>query len=188
MPNINISTALYNKLKGLAEPFVDTPESVMERCVDFYASSRGKAAQAVDTADTGDQSVMMFPEDGAPDLTFSRPISIDLGGVKFEKKDLYWNTLLYEVVRVASRKFRTADDLRRSILVNFVDGEGPAEKGYRYIEEAGLSVQGQDANAAWRAAIHLIKTANMTVDVVFRWENKEGVAHPGKTGQMKYRL
>ena len=186
MPTLSISTALFNKLKGLAEPFTDTPETVIERCVDFYASSRGSVSQQ--NVEPADQSVMAFPEDGAPDLTFSRPISIDLGGIKFEKKDLYWNTLLYEVVRVAAKKMRTADDLRRSILVNFVDGEGQADKGYRYIPEAGLSVQGQDANTAWRATIHLIKLANMSVDVMFRWEDKEKAAYPGKTGQMKYKL
>jgi len=186
MPTLNISTPLYNKLKGLAEPFTDTPESVIERCVDFYVSSHGSVPHK--TSENSDQSVMAFPEDGPPDLTFSRPISIDLGGTKFEKKDLYWNTLLLEVVRVAAKKMRTADDLRRSILVNFVDGEGQTEKGYRYISEAGISVQGQDANAAWRAAIHLIKVANMSVDVIFRWEDKEKAAYPGKTGQMKYAL
>jgi len=186
MPNINISTSLYNKLKGIAEPFTDTPESVMERCVDFYVSSHGAASPTDGGADN--QSAMAFPWDGAPDLTFTRPISIDLGGTKFERKDLYWNTLMYEVVRIAARKFDTAEKLRLAILVNFVDGEGPPEKGYRFIPEAGLSVQGQDANAAWRAAIHLIKAANMTVDVTFRWENKEGAAYPGRTGQMKYAL
>jgi len=186
MPTLNISTPLYNKLKGLAEPFTDTPETVIERCVDFYVSSHGSVPH--ETSENSNQSVMAFPEDGAPDLTFSRPISIDLGGAKFEKKDLYWNTLLYEVVRVAAKKMRTADDLRRSILVNFVDGEGQTEKGYRYIPEAGLSIQGQDANAAWRAAIHLIKVANMSVDVIFRWEDKEKAAYPGKSGQMKYAL
>ena len=66
--------------------------------------------------------------------------------------------------------------------MNFVDGEGQIDKGYRYIPEAGLSVQGQDANAAWRAAIHLIKAANMSVDVLFRWEDKEKAAYAGKVG------
>ena len=55
---------------------------------------------------------------------------------------------------------------------------------------AWLRVRCNSANTyrAARAPIHLIKVANMSVDVMFRWEDKEKAAYPGKTGQMKYAL
>ena len=59
MPQISISQALYEKIKGLAEPFVDTPESVVERCVDFYASSDG-AAKAGAGATTGGEADLVL--------------------------------------------------------------------------------------------------------------------------------
>ena len=59
MPTLNISTPLYNKLKGLAEPFTDTPETVIERCVDFYVSSRGSAPPR--GSENHEQSVTRVP-------------------------------------------------------------------------------------------------------------------------------
>ena len=77
MPQISISQPLYDKIKGLAEPFVDTPESVITRCVDFYASSYG-ATKGVwrGTPEPGDP-VMTFSGDTPPDLTFTRILSVN---------------------------------------------------------------------------------------------------------------
>ena len=84
-----------------------------------------------------------FPADGAPDLTFTRPTAIKLDGKDYEKKDLYWNNLLFDVVARAAQKLPT-DQLKKIILVNYVDGKGAQDKGYRFIEDAKLSVQGQE--------------------------------------------
>ena len=118
--------------------------------------------------------------------TFTRPLSIKLDGKAYEKKDLYWNALLFDVVAKAATKLKSKDKLKQVILVNYLDGEGPHEKGYRFIQDAGLSVQGQDSNAAWKATIHILKAIGMNIDVVFMWESKDKAAYPGKTGRMIY--
>lgn len=179
VPQITISNSLYEKLKSLAVPFEDTQESVIARCVDFYASSHGKATKS----QAGDSGPMAFPADGPPDLTFTRPTAIKLDGVTYEKKDLYWNNLLFDVVARASKKV-SLDQLKKIILVNYVDGKGEQEKGYRFIETAKISVQGQDSNAAWKAAFHIIKAVGMNIDVSFAWDNKDKAAYPGKSGRM----
>jgi hypothetical protein len=179
VPQITISNSLYEKLKSLAIPFEDTQESVIARCVDFYASSHGKTP----TSQPADSGVMSFPADGPPDLTFTRPTAITLDGVSYEKKDLYWNNLLFDVVARAAKKLPT-DQLKKIILVNYADGKGAQDKGYRFIEDAKLSVQGQDSNAAWKAAFHIIKAVGMKIDVSFAWENKDKAAYPGKSGRM----
>ena len=183
MPNINVSTSLYDKLKGLADPFSDTPESVITRCVEFYISNKAGHKPAPAPA-AEDGSPLPFPADGAPDLRFTRPLAITLDGDKFEKQELYWNPLLFEMVRRAAKKL-PADKLNQSILVNHTPGK-VEEGGYHYIEEADLSVQGQAANAAWKAIMHLAQAAGMKVDVTFLWETKDKAAHPGKTARMVY--
>lgn len=183
MPHIPISESLFAKIKGLAEPFVDTPESVIGKCVDFYISKNsGEFQPAAAVAEVGP---IKFPADAAPDLTFTRPIAITLDGKKFEKSSLYWNALLFELVKRASAKL-SPDKLRQAILVNFVENEGSQDTGYRFIPEAKLSVQGQASNAAWKAILHLVRASGMNLDVVFLWENKDKAAHPGKTGQMTF--
>ena len=72
------------------------------------------------------------------------------------------------------------------LLCNFLDGEADATQGYRFIKEAGLSVQGQAANPAWKTIYHLVRTLGLSLDVVFIWEDKARAAFPGKTGRMRF--
>ena len=184
VPQISISQPLYDKIKGLAEPFVDTPESVITRCVDFYASSYGATkGVSIATQSRGDP-VMTFSGDTPPDLTFTRILSVKFDGAFLNKSSLYWNTLMYDVVARAANKLKSPEKLKQLILVNYVDGEGDAKSGYRFIPPAGLSVQGQDANAAWKTIFHLVEALGFTIDVLFMWENKDKALHPGKRGQM----
>jgi hypothetical protein len=44
-------------------------------------------------------------------------------------------------VAKAAKKLKP-DELRKHLALNYVEGEGQFEKGYRFIKEAGLSVQG----------------------------------------------
>jgi hypothetical protein len=171
------------QLKSVAEPFVDTPESVIQRAVEFYVSNRQAGVGSATTSSTAD-GPMNFPGDAAPDLTFSRPVLIKIDDVEFEKRDLYWNTLLMRLVAIAGKKL-PLDELKRHLLVNYVMGEGDSTKGFRYVPEAKLSVQAQDANAAWRAAFHLVRALHLSIDVRFVWENKDKAAFPGRTGRIQ---
>lgn len=188
MPQINVSQTLFAKLQSIAVPFEDTPESVVQKCVEFYLSNavgHKPLTKASDTLPSTDSKYRMFHPDAPPDLTFTRPMSIELDGVNFDKGSLYWNPLLFELVRIAGGKVK-GDQLKEMLLSNYVDGEATAQQGYRFIKEAGLSVQGQAANPAWKAIYHLVKTLGLTLDVVFMWEDKPKAAFPGKTARMRY--
>jgi hypothetical protein len=182
MPTVSISDSLYAKLKLLAVPFEDTVETVITRCVDFYAA---KGGLSLSESTTQADQTRNFPGDNPPDLTFSRPVAIRLDGTAFEKKDLYWNNLMFEVIRRAAKKIPT-EKLKQIIVVNHVDGVGALDKGYRFIPDAKLSVQGQDSNAAWKAAFYVVKATGMDLEVSFSWENKEKAAYPGATGRMAH--
>jgi hypothetical protein len=58
------------------------------------------------------------------------------------------------------------------------------DMGYRFIDAAGVSVQGQDANGAWKATAHIAKTLHMPVKVLFMWYDNEKAANPGQTGKL----
>lgn len=189
MPQINVSQSLFTQLQAIAEPFVDTPETVIQKCVEFYLSNATghkampKAAEATPSSEAG---YMTFHPDAPPDLTFTRPMSIELEGKSFDKGSLYWNPLLFELVRRAGLKGVKGDQLKQMLLCNYADGEADANQGWRYIKEAGLSVQGQAANPAWKTIYHLVKALGMPLDVVFMWEDKPKAAHPGKTAKMRF--
>lgn len=188
MPQINVSQSLFAQLQSIAVPFEDTPESVVQKCVEFYLSNATLHKPLTKTPDTPpppDGGYMTVHPDAPPDLTFTRPMSIELEGKTFDKGSLYWNPLLFELVRTAGAKVN-GDQLKQMLLCNFVDGPANAQHGYRYIKEAGLSVQGQAANPAWKTIYHLVKTLGLTLDVVFMWEDKPKAAFPGKTARMRY--
>jgi hypothetical protein len=183
MPQINVSSNIFDQLKELAEPFVDTPETVISRLIDHYHKSNGDSKPS--KTKSGDMNHSMhYPAEAPPELKFTRVLSITLDGQKLGKQVLYWNALLYEVVKRASQKL-PADKLRQAIVVNFVEGE-KSDNGYRHIPEAGISIQGQDSNYAWKATAQLIKASGMNVHLVFQWEEKDQAAHPGQTAHMIY--
>jgi hypothetical protein len=187
-PQINISQPLFLKLQEMAEPFVDTPETVISKAVDFYLSNNkvGYKATAIPQAAPVDAGVMVFQPDAPPDLSFTRPVSIILEGVKFDKPMLYWNPLLFEIVRLAATRLKDTDRLKQMLLCNYADGQSGEENGYRFIPEAKVSVQGQAANPCWKSISHIVKQLGLKLDVTFVWEDKPKAAHPTKTARMTF--
>jgi hypothetical protein len=179
-----LSDALEKKMQTVAIPLKDTYVTVIERAVDALIEKvhgPQPSAQPVIAEPSGSA---VYAADAAPSLTFTKPSEITLDGKPLPKQALYWNPLLFKVVSLAATKLNPLQ-LRQALLVNYVEGKNE-NSGFRYISEAGLSVQGADANDAWKATIHLVKAAGLKIDVVFRWETKEGAAKPGEFGRMTY--
>jgi hypothetical protein len=187
-PQISISQSLFLKLQELAEPFVDTPESVISKIAEFYQYHHKEGYKPNKNAQSApiDAGVMVFQPDAPPDLSFTRPVSIELEGVKFDKAKLYWNPLLFEIIRLAGIKLKDTDKLKQLLLCNYADGQTGEDTGYRFIPEADLSVQGGAANSVWKAISHLVKQLGLKVDVTFVWEDKPKAAHPTKTARMTF--
>jgi hypothetical protein len=91
--------------------------------------------------------------------------------------------MLIEVIKQAAAKLNDVNALKRLIIVNSVVGK-KEDQGYRHIPEAGVSVQGQDAMGAWKAASHLLKSMHIAGEVVFVWHDNEKSAHPNQTGKL----
>lgn len=96
-----------------------------------------------------------------------------------------WNRLLGAALVQAAKQIGDFAKLRQVAAVNLVQGK-KTDKGYHHIEGADISVQGQDANAAWRSAMFIAQNIKCSVEVSFLWRNKEGAEHPGKTGSMRF--
>ncbi|HTQ14352.1 MAG TPA: hypothetical protein VMH86_10790 [Rhizomicrobium sp.] len=178
--------SLYAKLQQVAEPLVDTPLTAIEKALDFYLLHKTSPGAAPGGGThVGNPGIMMFAAEAPPDLSFTRPLSIEIEGRKLDRADCYWNPLLYETVRLAGRKLNDADRLKQILLCNHVDGARSGE-GYHPIPGAGVSVQGQATNPAWKSIMHVAKALRFKIDVTFIWEDKPKAQYPGKTGRMVY--
>lgn len=184
-PAINVSQPIFNDLKDLAEPFVDhEPQDVIKRLIDHWRSSHTASHDPVPSGTA--MGVKGFAPDSPPDLAFTRVRSFTLDGEPVvEKSALYWNPILFTIVAKAAQKLGV-EELKKKLVVNYVDGEGQQDKGYRFIKEAKLSVQGSDANTVWRAIFELVRALGMKMEVEFVWEDKPKAAHPNMTGRFAF--
>lgn len=179
-----LSAATIERLQKHAKPFVDTVDTVINRLLDAY--ERLAPALDDDSDVVTDGNIRDFSnQTPAPNLTHTKVLSVEFNRIKFPSTEATWNSLLNEAVRLAKKTAKSDDEFKRLVTVNWVKGR-KEEGGYRYLADVNLSVQGQDANAAWRGALHIARQLGRQVEVIFTWRNKEGAAHPGQTGKLAY--
>jgi hypothetical protein len=172
---IEIPDDLCAKLQKHAVPFVDTPLTVIERAV--RALEEGDEAP-VSQRDEGPRS---FNPAAPPSLTFTKPRRAVVNGRQLPYGQAYWGPIMFEVIKEAARRGVSTQDLLDLITVN--SQVGPKhDNGFVFIPEAGLSVQGQDANGAWRQTYVIASSVGIPVEVVFAWQNNPKAAMPNTVG------
>lgn len=173
MQMVSISQETFSRLQSHAVPLVDSIESVINKALD--------ALESVVTDGASTPSVRAFNPDAPPSLSFTTVRSVVFEGVRHIPSETYWNSILVAAVREAAKRGMNAEKISTLLIINNVPGK-KEDGGYKYIEEAGLSVQGQDANAAWKAAYHLATALNLSIDVSFAWQHNPKAAYPGQSG------
>lgn len=180
MPQIAIEDATLVRLQAHAIPLIDTFDTVINRIFDAYEAHNGKgsATTASEPADTTKTYEVASP----PNLAFTKVLSAKINGTALAK-GANWNGLLKQAVKLAKRHANTSEELTRLVIVNFVPGKKD-EDGYEYLPDADISVQGQDANGAWRGISHIAQQLGLSVEVVFLWRQRDKAAFPGQTGRL----
>jgi len=181
-PPIELSTETFARLQAYAVPFIDHPEDVIKRFAEFYEKHHPLPGAPVEAIVDVQDDVRRCNPVTPPDLTHTKVLTVEFGGERLERSQANWNGLLIAAVLKAKAEAKSAADFKRIVVVNFVDGQ-KTDEGYRFLRQAGISVQGQDANASWRAACHIAQELGCHVLVNFAWRQKEGAAFPGETGQ-----
>ncbi len=183
---VDLSDTLTARLQKIAVPLVDNWESVIAKCVDAYEKQHGTGNGAAPAApQNGTSAAKLYRPQSPPDLTHTKVLSVEIDGEKLAKPNLYWNNILNEVIVKAKAKIATPDRLDALIIVNHEMGK-KEDQGYHYIPAADISVQGQDANAAWKAIFHLVKYLDLAIDVTFMWYDNEKAVKPGEVGRLVY--
>lgn len=198
MPHmVQISDDLYIKLQSLAVPFVDTPESVIDRAVDrmLHESARdGEGPPATYTVKSsparaninphtsahGGDKVMTFESTKLPDVTHTT----FLAGVVASTEVQDWNHLSLVVHTEVFRKVGSVEALRRASTANIKPGSH-FDHGFKSAQGLPFSLQGAEANKACSIAFRLAQEHGIPVKAEFRWQNKEKAAFPGSVGRIE---
>lgn len=177
MHQVELSDATFTRLQKLAVPLVDSIESVINRIAAYYEDHH--APQVAPASEHKAAPAKKFNGTTPPDLTHTKVLSVRLAGQPIKKNN--WNGALFETIGLLKDRINSSDEARRFIIVNFVKGK-KEDEGYKFLPELDISVQGQDANAAWKGASHIARQLGISLDVEFLWRNKEQAAFPGETG------
>lgn len=180
-PPVELTEHTFRRLQTHAVAFVDTPESVIIRMIDAYEKESGASGAFPEGGDG--PSARMFNAGAPPDLTHAKILGVTFCGKPLERNQDNWNALLNAAVREAKARSKSAAEFRQLMVVNYIEGE-KHDEGYRPLSGTSISVQGQDANGAWRAASHIARQLGCELSVKFAWREKEGAAFPGLTGQL----
>ncbi|MGX1104507.1 T4SS efffector SepA family protein [Bradyrhizobium elkanii] len=176
MRTVEIPDELYKRLEKHAKGFA-TPASVISMAVDAL-----DAVTEIPAMDGRGTELARFEALYPPNLTFTKVVNACFDGQAV--KPANWKRLLETAVIFAHKKIGSFDKVRQLAAVNMVNGE-KTDEGYHYLPEIGCSVQGTDANTAWRGVVFLAQNLKVDVEVAFMWRNKERAENPGKPGTMR---
>lgn len=174
-PVIRISDGTFERLQKHAQPFVDTPETVIGRILEFY-ESHGQRQVSEPKEQPRFAGGALDPENH-PDLHHTRLISAEFDG----RPARGWNELVRVAHQRAMEDLKTFEALRAASLSNISKGQRNAE-GFHYAPEIDISIQYADANTAWRNSLHLARKLGVSIRAQFEWRNKKGAALPGQSG------
>ena len=175
MPSIQIEQNTFKRLQRAALAFVDTPDSVIRRALDALDDNSGSV-----NVDISKESIKLnYTDRNLPSLKHTKVMSAVLDGRGLSKPN--WNSLLDEVLLGAKKSGLSVNEIRAVGGVNVVD-QMKSTEGFHPVGKTGMSVQGQDAVRACSGALAIGRKIGMKIEVEFVWRDKEGAAHPGKSG------
>jgi hypothetical protein len=178
---LEIPESLYQRLQKHAIPFVDTPISVIERLADhFEAKPSDPIRKTLPSTSISDRPHKKFNPLQPPDLFHTRSQGT-FGSIAFSN----WNDLVRIAHIETLAKTESFEELRTVTHAQIRKGSH-SDSGYHYVPEIGISLQGVDANHAWRHALRLAQYLKTPLRAQVEWRNNEKAAYPGTSGVLEW--
>ena len=125
--------------------------------------------------------VIEFSATEPPNLTHSQVQVLKVNGTELPTS---WSALLQEFLRLAHAGNFGLADIAACAGVPLQAGN-VTNNGYSPVLGTDFSLQGQDADDAYKAACKLARWLGIGFYILFRWRDKQGAAYPGATGLLR---
>ena len=182
MPQIEISPSTFEKLQRLAQPLVDTTETVIARLADDALARLRPGSASSNTGDGSFNGIDLDPFDPGS-LSFTRVRRATINGVQIDRPK--WNKLLREMHVLAFKRLGSFDQLQGLSTARLRQGKWE-EEGFSYLPEVDFSIQGLDSNLSWDGSIRLARHLEVPIVVEFEWYEKPRATHPGEKGRLRW--
>jgi hypothetical protein len=172
---IRVPEDVYRRLQKFAQPFEDTPASVIERVLTYYEAHHISASSVSPTSSNlsvGLRSGAATPP-LAPDLTHTFVVHAHVGPVEVSN----WNQLKNETFAQALPKIGFHG--LQKVVGNRVTEGSKRAKGWVYRADVGISAQDTDANVSLRLAKEVAAAAQLEIGGEFEWKKVRGALKPG---------
>lgn len=188
MPNAEISDVTSSRLQSIAVPLVDTYDSVIAKLLDHWDATKRQQPKVLKQGEpikVLDDGTMEFSPANPPQLSFTSCHQIEVNGALLPKNETYWNNFMIAVIREVHKRGHDAKAIYNMLqIANAAIGE-KTENGYKHLASIGLSVQGQDSNAAFKQACQLAVLNGIKFTIFFSWQNNEKAPYPNQRGYME---
>ncbi len=176
---IEIPEPLFKRLQKHATPLVDTPVSVIERWADFFEEHHGKNntqqnASNLPVESSSSEKLQQIDLINPPSLLHTT-VRGEFGDNDFSN----WNDLLRIAHVAAFKKAQSFNELRRVTSAQIIEGSR-SDRGFHFIPEINISLQGVDANRGWQYALRLAKYLGVSLRAVVEWRQNEKAIRPGE--------
>lgn len=175
---IEISEELFTRLQKLAVPFVDTPESVVERAISLLEMRSSAQENGAIKPSTPSLSKRVFKSyESLPSVKHTKPKKIVIDTLDYA--DNTWSGINHWV-HTRAAAIVGIDALVSLSKANIKKGI-KEENGFDYLPKIGCSIQRSDASTTLRQICHLVKELDFNVSIDFEWKEHNEATYPGES-------
>jgi hypothetical protein len=178
MPSIDVTPSAMDYLKSMAEPFVDTPATVLDRIIEQH---RRLSSTSPTKLVSPSPSKIEYGIESLPPLLHSKVEVATINGKLVSRAK--WSILVQEMVRIAASKGAVAAQIAASMNANTVL-KNRSDTGFVFVPEAGLSFQKMDANRSCKAVLGISRQFSIPVSIDFFWRDDPNAHNPGANGRI----
>jgi len=175
---IDISETDFRRLQTIAEPFVDTPATVITKLLNSYDQKKAAVVAASKSS-----NIERHALESLPPLTHTKVMDGHFDGAKPSKFN--WDGFVRHALIQVLGVTNSVDSLRRASGANIKEGKYESQ-GYKFVPGYNFSFQGVSAEDAAKIIGRCARSLEVPFKIEFIWRDKLDAFRPGERGYIEF--